>query len=329
MSESASGLDFEHRWRNVLSAGKGLFNLVDASHPLEIYFGANGVAEPTLSIVLGSRPPTVARFDSLTIEPRQREDGSWILLLQLQSMNSFGEFSTMCRDLVKASRDFDTEPKAFAAFLVALDRWRGLFKPADERVMSEKRLRGLAAELICMSELLRPARTWKDIIQGWVGPARAPQDFKLSGNRLVEVKSLHTDSTSVNIASLDQLDRGKSELFLVTVIVERDVEEAQSSFTLQALIQSIESELVGDLELVDEFRSKLREVGYALDDPSYAFMFFTSGSLSVYEIRPEFPRIRREDIQTDILFASYELSLLGLTEFQVSTAQMFGRPSWN
>ena len=329
MSERENFTVFSDRWRVVRSGPAGLFNLVDSLHPLEIYIGANSAGEATLSVVLKTRPPTVARFESLSIEQRRREDGSWLLLLQLQSASSFREFSNMCFDLVESSRSEPSEDRALERLLQGLDRWRRLFRPSEDQRLSERRLRGLIAELTCMTKLLKPSRSWDEVVRGWVGPADAPQDFRLSSNWLVEVKSVHLDSTSVSVSSLAQLDRKESKMLLVTVVVERENDPLAESSSPSDLVRDIEQQLIGDFDLLDEFRSKLAEIGFNSADPAYDDFRYRTGSLTVYEVDALFPRVKREDVPSDVLLLEYELSLLGLHKFEKSFEEFGSETKWS
>jgi hypothetical protein len=328
MSESGSANSMLERWRTVLSAGSGLYNLVDSSHPLEIYMGANAGAQPTLTLVLRDRPPQVAKFDYLQIEQRKREDGTWLLLLQLKADVAFAEFATMCSHLVESSSQEKSQQASLIRFIEVLELWRHLFKPAETRLLGDSQLRGLAAELIFIKDVAVRSCSWAEAIYGWVGPARAPQDFRLPGGRFVEVKSVHLNSKSVQIASIDQLDIESSELLLATVVVEREVERKEGTFTIPDLADSIESAIGADLDLLSDFRAKLREIAFESSEIGYQEMHFFSGEIRVFEVRSDFPRLHRSELPNDILLATYELSVLGLDEFEHEIDELFGGPKW-
>lgn len=313
----------EQRWRDVLNAGSGLFNLVDSDHPLRIYIGGNSDGKPTLTLLLTERPPPLATFDSLSIDLRRRDDGTWLLLLQLESSRAFREFVTMCGDLIVASRSAANETGGLSAFLTALEHWRNLFKPAVSALLTEAELRGLVAELVCMKDLFRPSRSWEDIVHGWVGPVAAPQDFRLSAATLVEAKAIHRDSSAVQISSLEQLDAGISSMYLATVVVEREIPDAANAVTVPELARAIETELVGSFELVDELRAKLREIQFDAADPGYEEYWFSVGQLSLYVIGADFPRLIRSNVPSDVARAEYQLALSALQRFAVDPRQIF------
>lgn len=315
---------FETRWRAILDSGSGLFNLVDANHPLRIYIGGNASGEPTLTLVLESRPPSVPKFSSLAIEHRLRGDGTWLLLLQLQSMSAFHEFATMCAELVSRSQAEADERSGLDSFLVCLDHWRNLFRPVRDDLLSEEQIRGLAAELLCMLRLLGPQRPWAEIIHGWVGPLKAPQDFNLSGLVYLETKSVHRGSKSIRISSLEQLDVADARLLVTTHVLERTVGlTSTATFTLGDLCREIETCLTGSFDLLDEFHAKLKKAEFDILEPTYAEYSFLERPPRVYEVSQGFPRIVRSDVRPGVGQAEYDLEILGMQPFELELDAVF------
>jgi hypothetical protein len=272
------------RWVAVLGAGSGLFNLVDAIHPLRLYIGGNDSGRATFTVALDKRPAQVPQFVGVEIESRLREDGSWLLLVQLQIAGAFAEFVAMCDELVRRSAPATSESDGLRLLLEGLDQWRTLFKPVKDRLLSEPEMRGLAAELVCMLRIARPTRTWPDIIQGWKGPFGAAQDFQLADGLSIEAKSVHASSSSVKISSLEQLQVFEGRLLLATVLVELDLATTPGTVSLPVLCRSIEDELVGSFDLLDDFRAKLREVGYDRDELAYGDIWMRIGKVVCYEV---------------------------------------------
>jgi hypothetical protein len=327
MLEGANDVtNLEVRWKGVLDSGSGLFNLVDAAHPLRLYMGGNSNREPTLTVILTKRPPTIPKFSSLIIEQRIRQDGTWLLLLQLQSMPAFHEFVTMCAELIARSQECADEEAGLASFLICLDHWRNLFRPIRDDLLSEQEIRGLAAELLCMLRIMGPSRPWAEIIHGWVGPLKAPQDFNLSGLVYVEAKSIHKGSKSIKISSLEQLDLVDARLLLSTHALERAVKENSTDcVSLRDLCCEVESFLAGSFELVDEFHSKLKNAGFDVLEPYYEEYCFRESPPSIYEVGPDFPRIVRSDVRGGVLQAQYDLEVDSLAPFEIQLEGVFAR----
>lgn len=323
MDDGTDPAALERRWRAVLEAGSGLYNLADSRHPLRIYIGGNSTLAPTLTLVLSERPQASPTFNLLTIETRRREDGTWLLMLQLESSKAFREFVTMCSDLILASRRGSNESEALLMFWDSLDQWRNLLKPVANGLLGDAQLRGLVAELSCMTELLRPSRSWSEIMLAWVGPLAAPQDFKLSDGILIEAKAVHRDSSRVRISSLAQLDPGQGQLFLATVEVERVVAGFRGSSTVPALVRSIEAELRGSFGLADQLREKLDEIEFDIDAAGYDDYWYVPGPIKVFGVGPGFPRLTRSDVPSGLVGAEYEIALETIQQFTVDPIAAF------
>lgn len=322
--DSAVGLkEFEARWQEALGAGYGMFKLVDARHPLKLYIGGNQRGEPTLSVVLAEQPPPVPSFDALEMERRRRSDGTWVLLFQLQSADAFDEYIAMCAALIAASQGAGSEAAALDDLLSCLNKWRRLFKPVRDGLLSVNQLQGLAAELVAMKQLLRPSRSWKEIIHGWVGPLQAPQDFRLADDLRLEVKSVHAGSKSIRISSLEQLTLAQSRFCLLTIQVDREVLSAPRVVTVPELCRSIYASIGMDFELVDTFQNLLGEVGFRADDPAYDDFHFRIGAARLYEVSAAFPRLETGTVPPGLLRAEYDLELSSMKDFEVDSSLWF------
>ena len=168
-----------------------------------------------------------------------------------------------------------------------------------------------------MTQLLRPSRSWEDVIHAWVGPLEAPQDFRLSGNLLIEAKAVHRDSSTIQISSLDQLDRRASTLLLATVVVEREVRTTPEVRSLSGMVEAVEGQLVGSFALIDEFRAKLREAQFDPNDPGYGEYWFSIGPVALYRVDVGFPFLATGDVPSGIVRAQYEIGVGAIRDFAV------------
>jgi hypothetical protein len=204
-----------------------------------------------------------------------------------------------------------------------LDQWRQLFKPIRSEQLTDEQIRGLAAELFCILELFRTERSWAEIIQGWVGPLGAPQDFVLGDGLVVETKSFHPDSTSIRIASLSQLDIPEQQrLALIGVVISRETADSVGALTLPLMCERISTALEGMFDLADEFRLKLRELRFDPNDPVYAEHFFVARSPKAFAVRGDFPRIVRADVRAGVKDAEYFISMSEVDAFEIELDQL-------
>ena len=309
--------DLLARWEGVLSTGTGLFNLVDADHPLRIFIGGNSGGDATLSLVLEDRPPRIPSFSSLSMEQRLRSDGTWLFLIQLGAQDAFPEFVAMCQELINRSVHGSDEGAALRLFVRGLDEWRKLFKPVKDDLLSEEALRGLVAELTVMLDLAQMGRPWAELINGWVGPLGAPQDFHLSSGLFIEAKSVHRDSTLVTISSAEQLAvADESQLMLSTVLVERSPATDLTQTPLD-LCSAVHEALVGSFDLSDEFGLRLKEMGFDEANSDYADASFRLGSPKYFAVEVDFPKLTPTQLPKGVFSVEYRLSLATLQRYML------------
>ena len=295
-----------------------MFTLADSTHPLRIFIGGNSKAEATLTVELKEKPPVVPSFASLVVESRARDDGSWLLLLQLRSEAGFAEFVAMSAELIDRSAAQPDEELSFRELMKGLDQWRQLFRPIKGDLLTDDQLRGLSAELFCMLEVLTPDRSWAEVIQGWGGPLGAPQDFTLNGGLSIETKSLHPDTSVVRISSLAQLDPPEGQrLALVGVVVTRETPESPGAKTVIQMCEEVLVHLEDMFDLADEFRLKLRELRFDPAEPAYADQYYIVRSPRAFAVSTDFPRIVRDDVRVGIADAEYQIEWAGIAPFEV------------
>jgi hypothetical protein len=93
------------RW-DTLSAEplQAVFQLYDASHPLDFYLGKDNEKHKLLLLVSPEEPPAIRDMRAIRIRSFKRDDGKWSLLLVLDSSGLSPMFSMLCADLIESSR---------------------------------------------------------------------------------------------------------------------------------------------------------------------------------------------------------------------------------
>ena len=111
---------------------------------------------------------------------------------------------------------------------------------------------GLAGELTFLLCLMDAGVQPDVVIEGWVGPADAPQDFVL-GTGAIEVKaSMSSAGFPVRIGSLEQLDdKVASPLFLAAI----RFEQTEAGQSVADLIDVVEERLVDRPDLTNALSS--------------------------------------------------------------------------
>jgi hypothetical protein len=303
----------EALWQDLLHAGElGGARRVDETHPCDLY-GAVGeegrVGLLLLSDVALPQPPRLSSVETVT---SRRQDGRWSLGIWLTVGALRSPFGQLCQDLVDATREVDPTI-AGGLILARLARWRRLLEGSHS--ISTNELRGLVGELLILRECLDiwlPA----EVVNGWNGPLRAPQDFALPG-LLVEAKVVEPGSPKVRISSVDQLDATGS-LILASVTL-ATVSAEGPGFTVGALVSEIR-QLLSDAHApmeVLEFDARLAAAGYR-DDDQMSNARFRRDDVRFFDVREGFPAIHRADLAQGVLDVTYDIALTACVPFETS-----------
>lgn len=294
-------------WSSLETGGDiGGARRVDDEHPCDLYAALDPLGRPGLVLVTAEAPPVPTAFDAVDLTVSHRADGRWNLGIWLRSETLHSLFGRLCHDLVESSRD--VVPAGAAGHILSrLVRWRKLLQAGDSAALPPSELRGLLGELIVLQRCLE---TWPptEVIHGWVGPLDAPQDFTLPSLR-IEVKTIRPGSTTVRISSVDQLDVADAAL-LLCVITLASAETGTDAFSPAQLVDGIRRRLIqaGVPGAILEFDSRLAAGGYT-DLDEYEHRLFRLEAIRFFEVRDDFPRIRRADLSDGIADANYEVEL--------------------
>ena len=172
---------------------------------------------PTARLGSSERLPEGRGFEVVRADPRG--DGkTWIALSRKES-GSPELFVEMVVDVAGAMDGCVAEGEAavLRTMLRRVRMWQQFMSRGAGPLSPEAEL-GLAGELFFMGVLFDAGIYPETILQGWVGPYDAPQDFLL-GDGAIEVKATMSSSGfPVKIGSLEQLDDAvASPLFLMAV----------------------------------------------------------------------------------------------------------------
>jgi hypothetical protein len=209
-----------------------------------------------LLVPVGAEQPVAPQHGSaLNIEQRQLIFGevvhSYIDLSCVQP-ELYVEFDDVVEDVIDAVRDaVDTG----RATLDVVDRWKRLFRAGLFRGLGADALRGLFAELCCLSSLLEVEPGLDATC--WTGPLGRPHDFELPA-ACIEVKALGTRSDHIHVHGLDQLDTHDGKALYLAVLTVADDPEGRS-------IAELVDELADRIADPNVLRRRLSSVGWTSD----------------------------------------------------------------
>lgn len=224
-------------------------------------------------------------------------------------------FEIVVSDLLSAVCLETAVKAAMDALGCRLDRWESFFARHGSRGLSPDEQQGLFGELWFVRGILGHAAY--SVIQSWVGPNAANQDFQYRGHG-VEVKTTSANpALEVRISSLLQLDdEGLDDLALVVLQVNRVANSSETLVDMVASVRSLVNKLAPAASM--ELEEKLFLAGY-LDSQSaeYSSMGFSVRRADFFLVGDGFPRLTPADVPDGVGSVRYSVSASALTPHTV------------
>lgn len=310
---------FPSAWRSRLVAGQHGVVLVDASHPLEIYVGADGSGNPLLQI-RSKVKPQLPELSELVLVSRHEVDGAWILSLALQDPRFSEIFLRLTSHLVTASQTEPNETEAWRTVTEVLNAWKRLLRARPPGLLSLEELRGLVGELWILLNRFATVMTPADALAGWLGPLGAPQDFWYEASGYHETKSIGPSSPYIKISSAEQLDQPDMELLVLHI--PQAVETDSGATNLVRLVDQAENTLSAAGGSTVDLHLRLNRLGVEIEMPYYTDTWFTFTTLETFRVVPVFPAIRAGELPAGVERVRYSLDRKAVAPFLISTEHL-------
>ncbi|MEI7175988.1 MULTISPECIES: PD-(D/E)XK motif protein [Pectobacterium] len=294
---------------------------------IPIYWGRDTGAQCLLIVELQGDHAAQFRRDMVTLHGigvdlrNGDKGGGQRLVLTLARHIDSDLFLGLCETLIGSLKNVADSAAALSVALAHLKRWKTFLAGRNARLLSPEEVRGLFGELHVLRRLYQDTLTQAGAVEAWCGPDDSHQDF-IFGDRAIEVKSLSgRERSAVRISSEDQLESLADELFLLTLrLIERP--DAEKALSLNGAVTLITGELT-DSEAVEQFMSKLADVGYAplveYDSPC-----FVVRDIQGYHVHGGFPRLIRSELPAGIVKVAYDIRLETIAQHQCDDAVIFG-----
>jgi hypothetical protein len=303
---SLSGNDTMPGWQVISLAPAGVVE-VQAGRRSPANVEAILFCFPTAKLARTEKLPEGQGFLIERAEPVN--SGALRLALTRQEAGSIELFAAMVCDVVGALDESAAtgveETKLLRVLIGRVVAWKQFMSRGANPLSLEAEL-GLIGELNFMVTLLESGVPAGEVLQGWVGPDDAPQDFLL-GDGAIEVKAtMSTSGFPVKITSLEQLDDSvASPLFLAAERFSRE----ESGHTLPELVAKTELRLDGELGAVNFLRERLMVAGYFEGHSSHYTRKFESRERRVFSIFEGFPRLTPGTVPLGVIRTLYEINL--------------------
>lgn len=275
--------------------------------PLEWYAGYRSSKQIEIAIVSDLKLNGLESSKSVAASCNLRKDGKYYISFLLTEISEKDVFISMCADIIDNSAEGKDEKDALKKVSYRYRQWRRLMAKKSISILSDSERKGLIGELLFLNEILGERRPQAEVLDGWVGPDGADQDFVYDEN-WTEVKTTEQASDKVEIHSFEQLGTRSDHGVLRIYRVDGCAPELEGAFTLRSLVRKTRQKFAGDLDLAEKFDAKLSNIGYidleAYDKYSYKFFSFDE-----YDVNETFPRMTREDAAPEIVNCAYSISI--------------------
>lgn len=180
-----------------------------------------------------------------------------------------------------------------------LSKWRRFWSQNPKQLLSRDAQIGLFAELWFLSVWLIPIRGALDSVQGWRGPFGSRHDFEWH-TQSIEVKATTSTRGHVHrINGIDQLDPPDGGTLRFFSMQMR--EEAGAEYSLPKQVIACRSLLEKEHEAAALFDLALEQSGYSpAHEPEYETLLLRVVEEGLYEVRDDFPRLRRDSFMSGI-----------------------------
>lgn len=229
---------------------------------------------------------------------------SIVIVLQNEDFKSV--FTVLLEDLVERLELARNDKECVAIMINRLAIWKSFMKGYRPEGLTPDEQRGLFGELHFLENCLIP-RYGPRIVEAWVGPENANQDFHYN-DCAVEVKTtVQKKPQHIRISNERQLDQGSfRHLFLWHISVD---ETQTAGETLCEKVKSVR-ELLGDsVPMQIRFTDKLNIFGYNESQTSMYSRVYAPRFSEFFLAGIGFPRIVEPDLMDGVGNIRYSISL--------------------
>ena len=242
------------------------------------------------------------------------------LIIVLQDEDCKDVFSALLEDMVSRLEMVNSDKECVAVLVNRLSTWKSFMKGYLKKGLTPEQQRGLFGELHVLGYLLI-SRFGNRMVDAWVGPDDASQDFQFDGIA-VEVKTtIQKKPQHISISNERQLDRGTLDvLVLANISVD---ENAATGMTLKEKVDEIKDLLGDSVPSQVRFTERLNLVGYNdLQADGYDKRYDVR-STSLYSVEDDFPKIVADDLMDGVGNIRYSVTIDVCTQYLLTEEEFY------
>lgn len=223
-------------------------------------------------------------------------------------------FAVLAYDIAETVVKMPDAMEQLKGFIARIAGWQELFGRVLAGGLTAIARQGLYGELFLLRRLLSAGLQPGKVLPAWVGPYRAPQDFR-SDDIAVEVKTTAGNGQAVHISNADQLDDTRLEaLWLFHLVLLIGPEDGE---TLPEIIAGLTALLEPEPETAALFQGRLQLAGYFHAQADlYGTERFAVQQEHTIRVTGTLPRLRASDMAAAIGSVTYTIELAALLPFR-------------
>ena len=287
------------------------YQRVDSDYKVNIYLGYNEDGKMSMVLTESGKEEKVNSSRLIDVHLKRREDHKLALSFDLLDEAYAPMFIVFCKDMIVTCERAGRE-MAISNALLRWKYWKEMFGKKRSQLLDKQEIKGLIGELYELKNRMIPEYGCKKSVKSWMGPLLGHKDFEIN-ETWYEVKTINDGALQFIVSSLEQLE---SEItgHLIIVRADETSETNEKAVNLNKMVLQI-IDLIKDPETLEEFRTKLDNVGYSAHSEYDNYNYIIKGS-ETYTVNENFPRLRRSEINDAIGNARYTILIAGITDFK-------------
>lgn len=301
------------RMFSQIPVGMALAKLKVEDCPIGVYYGR--CESGNLRFAFLTENPPIVIESTAHLKVTQWAEGANIYWTCFELLEDYAKpvFYVLCNNLVKAAVGCQSEDIAMAAVKNRFLTWKKLFKNPSAQ-MTEELYKGLFGELFFLKEYLMAHHDIAVAVNAWSGPDKTAKDFSVSSD-WYEIKTVSTNSETVKISSLTQLD-AEEPGHLVLVKTEKMSNEFDNGECTVEQLMTLILKLITDESVKDEFVKKIIQYGYDVDGDNSSYHRYRVAKMNFYGVNNDFPKITADKVPySEIVRVIYELSISSIEKY--------------
>lgn len=222
------------------------------------------------------------------------------------------KFTFVAKDIANYCSEFNG-PQLFIKVQERIKSWSNFLKP-KKNGLSNSEFVGLWGELYVVSELLMKTHTPADVVRFWIGPEDKKQDITLDSISIEIKTSISGDARIIKISSIDQLQKVTDKLFLLHVIA--NPSSGDKGLSLKEMYDNCLNLISHDLNVETSFLQKI-SILYGQANEKQLNEEYSIVSLTLFDVRDDFPRITRDSLSQGISDVKYDIFISSLKDYEV------------